>query len=165
MYWHKVAPCNNGWPSSNLLLWAVLLLPRTVDIDSRWMLTWLHPYWNRSSTTYLQTLPSGKAGAQTGSIHPVLSLGQRANVELGVRQLRRAVPLQTTQLAGLPIATAGEMLRIKGFLLAQRRATRDFVDVTALAQHLGHAQAIEELRFLNLVYGALHTAVVDHAFC
>ncbi len=93
-------------------------------------------------------------GWRTNRINrPVLILGERAGVELGVRQLRRAVPLQTTQHAGLCVATPGEMLRVKAFLLSQRRAARDFVDVAALTTHLGHTRAIEELSLLNLVYG------------
>jgi hypothetical protein len=83
---------------------------------------------------------------------PVLILGEHGGVELGVRQLRRAIPLQTTQIRGLRIPTAGEMLRVKAFLLTDRRATRDFVDVAALTLHLG-AAAIPSAALLNLVYG------------
>jgi hypothetical protein len=83
---------------------------------------------------------------------PVLILGQHGGVELGVRQLRRTTPLQTTQVRGLRIPTAAEMLRVKAFLLTDRRATRDFVDVAALVLHLG-AAAMESAALLNLVYG------------
>lgn len=83
---------------------------------------------------------------------PVLILGQRGGVELGVRQLRRSIPLQTTLVRGLRVATAAEMLRVKAFLLTDRRATRDFVDVAALSLHLG-AAAVESVALLNLVYG------------
>jgi hypothetical protein len=85
---------------------------------------------------------------------PVLILGQHGGVELGVRQLRRAVPLQTTQVRGLRVPTAAEMLRIKAFLLTERGATRDFVDVAALALHLGAGAATDGVALLNLVYGA-----------
>ena len=47
---------------------------------------------------------------------PVLILGEHGGVELGVRQLRRAVPLQTTRVSELLVATAAETLRIKAFL-------------------------------------------------
>jgi hypothetical protein len=83
---------------------------------------------------------------------PVLILGQHGGVELGVRQLRRSVPLQTTQIRGLRIPTAAEMLRVKAFLLTDRRATRDFVDVAALTLHLGPA-AMDSAALLNLTYG------------
>jgi hypothetical protein len=74
-------------------------------------------------------------------------------VELGVRQLRRSVPLQITRVADLVVPTAAEMLRVKAFLLTERRALRDFVDVAALAGHLGGAAALGALRWLNLAYG------------
>ena len=85
---------------------------------------------------------------------PVLILGEHGGVELGVRQLRRLVPLQTTRVSGLLVPTAVEMLRVKSFLLVERRATRDFVDVAALAQHLGQEPALRGLCLLNLAYGA-----------
>jgi hypothetical protein len=46
------------------------------------------------------------------------------------------------------------MLRVKAFLLAERRAARDFVDVAALRDRLGLAAAVEALGWLNLVYPA-----------
>lgn len=83
----------------------------------------------------------------------MLILGQRGGVELGVRQLRRTVPLETTTVHGLRVSTAEEMLRIKAFLLTERRATRDFVDLAALTRHLGEAAASEAVALLNLIYG------------
>jgi hypothetical protein len=53
---------------------------------------------------------------------------------------------------GLLIPSAAEMLRIKAYLLAERRATRDYVDVAALALHLGEVMALQSLRFLNRCY-------------
>lgn len=95
------------------------------------------------------------SGWRTNRVNPpVLILGERDGVELGVRQLRRALPLQITRLADLVVPTAPEMLRVKAFLLTERRATRDYVDVAALALHLGTAAALDALRILNLVYGA-----------
>jgi len=84
---------------------------------------------------------------------PVLILGEHGGVELGVRQLRRRVPLQTTRASGLLVPTAAEMLRVKALLLAERRAMRDYVDVAALARHLGDAAAVKALRPCNLIYG------------
>jgi hypothetical protein len=93
-------------------------------------------------------------GWRTNRVNPpVLILGERGGVELGVRQLRRSVPLQTTRVAGLLVPTAAEMLRVKAFLLTERRALRDCVDVAALACHLGGEAALGALRVLNLVYG------------
>jgi hypothetical protein len=84
---------------------------------------------------------------------PVLILGEHGGIELGVRQLRRTVPLQITHVRGLRVPTAAEMLRVKAFLLTERRATRDFLDVAALALHLGESGASEAAALLNLVYG------------
>lgn len=94
-------------------------------------------------------------GWQTNRLNPpVLILGEHDGVELGIRQLRREVPLQTTLVEGLRIPTATEMLRIKAFLLAERRATRDYVDVAALCNQLDWATAVEALGWLNLLYPA-----------
>jgi len=83
---------------------------------------------------------------------PVLILGERHGVELGLRQQRRVVPLQTTEVDGLVVATATEMLRIKAYLLTERRSVRDFVDLAALAAHLGEPASLSALSFLNLLY-------------
>jgi hypothetical protein len=87
-------------------------------------------------------------------LKPLMILGQRHAVQLGVRQMRRGVPLQVTERQGLRVPTAREMLRVKAFLSTERRAVRDFVDVAALAVHLGDAAALESLRYLNLTYAA-----------
>ena len=84
---------------------------------------------------------------------PVLILGEHGGVELGVRQLRRSAPLQTTRVSGLLVPAAAEMLRVKAFLLTERRSTRDFVDVAALARHLGAEESLRAMLVFNLVYG------------
>jgi hypothetical protein len=92
-------------------------------------------------------------GWQTNRLNPpVLILGEHGGVELGVRQLRRRVPLQTTHAAGLLVPTPAEMLRVKTFLLVERRAARDYVDTAALIQRLGLEAALDAARWLNLVY-------------
>jgi hypothetical protein len=83
---------------------------------------------------------------------PVLILGERHGIELGLRQQRRAVPLQTTVAEGLTIPTMAEMLRIKAFLVAERRGTRDYVDLAALAHRLGMDASRQSLAWLNLLY-------------
>jgi hypothetical protein len=85
---------------------------------------------------------------------PLLILGQRYGVELGLRQQRRSVPLETVVVDGLVIPTPAEILRVKAFLLAERRATRDYVDVAALAEHLGAAASTQALNSLNLLYSS-----------
>jgi len=83
---------------------------------------------------------------------PVLILGERHSVELGLRQQRRSVRLRTTEIEGLVVPTLAEALRIKAFLLAERRATRDYVDVAALVQRFGQSAALDALALLNLLY-------------
>ena len=72
---------------------------------------------------------------------PVLILGSRDGIETGVRQLIRADPLETTMVSvrdqRIRIPTEAEILRIKGFLLLRRNATRDYVDFAALANRIG----------------------------
>jgi hypothetical protein len=82
----------------------------------------------------------------------VLILGERHAVELGLRQQRRRAPLQTTQVAGLIVPTPAEMLRIKAFLVAERRGTRDYLDLAALAGLLGEPDSLAALGLLNLLY-------------
>jgi hypothetical protein len=85
---------------------------------------------------------------------PVLILGERHGVELGLRQLRRTQVLETTKLEGLIVPTLDEMLRVKAFLLAERRATRDFVDLAALLARLAERDALRALLSLNRLYPA-----------
>ena len=97
------------------------------------------------------------AGWETARIkRPVLILGSLDGVETGVRQLRRARPLETALMrvgndqATLP--TLPEVLRIKAFLCLDRNATRDYLDVAALAAHLGLEKAAEALWTMDELY-------------
>ena len=82
------------------------------------------------------------AGWKTARVNrPVLILESLDGIETGVRQLIRAEPLETTTVSvgghEITIPTEAEILRIKGFLLLRRNATRDYVDFAALADRLG----------------------------
>jgi hypothetical protein len=72
---------------------------------------------------------------------PVLVLGSLDGVETGIRQLIRTRPLEVEQIEvpGGPIRvpTLAEMLRVKAWLVLRRNATRDYLDVVALADRLG----------------------------
>jgi hypothetical protein len=82
-----------------------------------------------------------------------LILGEFGNIPAGLRNLRRSAPLETTTITTadgkkLTLPTIEEMLRIKAFLLVQRNATRDYLDVAALSDHLGlpkNARALDEM--------------------
>jgi hypothetical protein len=85
-----------------------------------------------------------------------LILGEIEDIPAGLRNQRRSAPLETTtvRLPGgrtLNVPTLEETLRIKAFLIVERNATRDYLDVAALSHHLGTAQsvlAIEKMRDL-----------------
>ena len=82
------------------------------------------------------------AGWTTARVNrPVLILGSLDGIETGVRQLIRSEPLETMTVSignqEITIPTEAEILRIKGFLLLRRNATRDYVDFAALADRVG----------------------------
>jgi|GEM_PF-211491 len=83
---------------------------------------------------------------------PVIILGERHQVELGVRQQRRTIPIESELKDGLLIPTLDEALRIKAYLLATRKATRDYLDVAALSDKLGPERTVSALRPLNYIY-------------
>jgi hypothetical protein len=86
-----------------------------------------------------------------------LVLGQIDDIDAGLRNQRRAAPLETTTLeaAGgrkLVVPTVEEMLRIKAYLAVERNATRDYLDVAALSHHLGMRRSAASLGRLNELY-------------
>lgn len=76
---------------------------------------------------------------------PVLILGSLDGIETGIRQLIRRRPLEVEEFVGpagpIRVPTLPEMLRIKAWLVLRRNATRDYLDVVALADRLGREQA------------------------
>jgi hypothetical protein len=96
-------------------------------------------------------------GWQTARIQrPVLILGSLDGVETGVRPLRRTRPLETTMMrvAGhdITVPTLPEVLRIKAFLCLERNATRDYLDLAALAWHMGIEAAGQALWCMDELY-------------
>jgi hypothetical protein len=84
-------------------------------------------------------------------------LGNLDGIEAGVRQMIRTVPLEVATVA-LPsgaevtVPTVEEMLRIKAFLVVRRNQTRDYLDLAALAEHLGVGPAAEILTQIDDYY-------------
>jgi hypothetical protein len=81
-------------------------------------------------------------GWVTARVRPqVLILGSLDGIETGVRQLVRRRPLEVEQIAvgrrKLRVPTLAEIFRIKAWLVLRRNATRDYLDVVALAERLG----------------------------
>jgi hypothetical protein len=86
-----------------------------------------------------------------------LILGRLGDIEAGVRQLIRTRPLETTEVVlptgrSLRVPTADETLRVKAFLVVRRNQTRDYLDVAALADRYGLAQAAVVLAGIDAYY-------------
>lgn len=92
------------------------------------------------------------AKAQPGKI----ILGELGGIETGVRQLVRGRPLETSALAvsdkAVIVPTAEETLRIKAWLALSRNQTRDYLDIAALADHIGLDEAARVLRDIDEYY-------------
>jgi len=114
----------------------------------------------------------GWATSVRASKPPFTIMGSLGGVEAGLRQLRRSRPLETTEVLvgdGLTVVapTAAEALRVKAYLVVQRNVVRDFLDVVALAEHLGADVAMEVLVDIDSYYvdrsdqpGSVLTALV-----
>jgi len=87
---------------------------------------------------------------------PVLILGSLDGIETGIRQLIRRRPLEVelveTPTGPLRVPTLDEMLRIKAWLVLRRNATRDYLDVVALADRLGLQDAARVALELDAYY-------------
>jgi hypothetical protein len=96
-------------------------------------------------------------GWVTARIRPqVLILGSLDGVETGIRQLIRRRPLEVEEVsvAGRPlkVPTLEEILRIKAWLVLRRNATRDYLDVVALADRLGVREAARVILDMDEYY-------------
>lgn len=96
--------------------------------------------------------------------YPVLILGNFEGVETGIRQLRRAAPLETEVIAGLRVPTLPEMARVKGWLVVTRNATRDYVDFCALGERLGDRFA-DAIRPMDELYPQETGETVTRQLC
>jgi hypothetical protein len=87
---------------------------------------------------------------------PVLILGSLDGIETGIRQLIRRRPLEVEELETpsgvLRVPTLEEMLRVKAWLVLRRNATRDYLDVVALATRVGIDSAASVLLELDSYY-------------
>jgi len=94
------------------------------------------------------------------STPPEMIPGMEAGFQVGIRQLRRARPLETTTVrlpsgAELVIPTEPEILRIKAYLIVNRNQARDYLDTAALADHIGIDEACQVLRGIDGYYGEM----------
>jgi hypothetical protein len=95
---------------------------------------------------------------------PVLILGSLDGDEIGIRQLRRSEPLDAVEVDGLWVPTLAELLRVKAYLLSDRRAVRDFIDVCALVRTAGLEESLAAMESFDALYGGLSAACALTAF-
>jgi hypothetical protein len=84
-------------------------------------------------------------------------LGELGDIEAGVRQLIRRVPLEVVEVelpSGqvLRVPTPDEMLRVKGYLVVRRNQVRDYLNVAALSDRAGIVHAAGILRHIDDYY-------------
>jgi hypothetical protein len=96
-------------------------------------------------------------GWVTSRVRPqVLILGRLDGIETGVRQLIRRKPLETEEVVvgtrRVRVPTIEEILRVKAWLVLRRNATRDYLDVVALAERLGVPRAVHVLLGIDEYY-------------
>ena len=107
----------------------------------------------------LEALESIVGWRTTRRVKGKMVLGEVQGIAAGLRNLRRSEPLETLELkiAGgrkLRVPTVAEMLRIKAFLVVERNATRDYLDVAALSAHLGRTKSVKALARMNELYAS-----------
>jgi hypothetical protein len=88
-------------------------------------------------------------------------LGNLDGIEAGVRQMLRKVPLEVATISvpsggEVTVPTIEEALRIKAFLIVRRNQTRDYLDLAALAECLGTADAALALARIDDYYADQH---------
>ena len=100
---------------------------------------------------------AGWATSVRASHPPMTLMGSLDGVQAGIRQLRRIHPLETERYeideqTAVTVPTVDEILRIKAFLVVDRGAVRDFLDVAALADRVGLEHAATLLSGLDTFY-------------
>jgi hypothetical protein len=99
----------------------------------------------------------GWATSVRASKPPFTIMGSLGGIEAGLRQMRRTRPLETCEVdvgdgATVIAPTAPETLRVKAYLVVQRNVVRDYLDVVALADHLGEDVAVATLADIDAYY-------------
>ena len=99
----------------------------------------------------------GWATSVRASKPPFTIMGSLDGVEAGLRQMRRTRRLETVEVAvdlntTVVAPTEDEALRVKAFLVVQRNVVRDYLDVVALAAHMGEDAAVAVLSDIDDYY-------------
>jgi len=139
---------------------AALYAGHRVSLDTDHLLPALRDHFE-DVRARLETQPEWK----TARVNPpVLILGSIGGVEVGFRQLKRSLPIETqtlpTETGPLVVPTLDEMLGMKAFLAYDRNATRDYLDFAALTECAAPQSVLDALMKLDARYGALQTASV-----
>jgi hypothetical protein len=97
------------------------------------------------------------AGWQTARLQrPVVIKGRLDGILTTVRNQRRAAPLETKEIdtaeGPLRVPTPAEILRIKAWLIVDRNATRDLIDVAAISDKLSLEASARALSSLDRLY-------------
>jgi hypothetical protein len=97
------------------------------------------------------------AGWRTARVQrPVVIFGSLDGILTTVRNQVRVEPLETTDVvvAGstVRVPTKAEILRIKAWLIVRRNATRDFLDVAAIASALTETEILVALAPMDRLY-------------
>jgi hypothetical protein len=95
---------------------------------------------------------------------PVLILGRIEGIEVGFRQLKRTLPVETQIIATpegpLVVPTLDELLCMKAFLAYNRGVTRDFLDFAALSQCVSEGEVLDSLLKLDKRYAEVQASSV-----
>lgn len=105
----------------------------------------------------LGALESDEGWATNRTTYGRIILGQLGGIETGIRQLIRLRPLEVVRAdlafgQSIQVPTFAETLRIKSFLVTKRNQTRDYLDVAALADRMGVAEAGHILAHMDDYY-------------
>jgi len=81
-----------------------------------------------------------------------LDLSRFDGVDVSVRSLSRARPLETKTLCGVKVPTEAEALRLKAWLVVTRNSARDYADFAGLCGGIPKGELIEALLSLDACY-------------
>jgi hypothetical protein len=111
--------------------------------------------------TILQNLEALGDWSMTKAQPGKIILGELGGIQTGVRQLLRNRPLESTAIEvrgkRLVVPTAAEILRIKAWLALSRNQTRDYLDIAALTDRMGPAEAAAVLSRIDEYYADINT--------
>jgi hypothetical protein len=111
------------------------------------------------------------AGHRISFVHDHVVQDLAKNYDAAIRALE-SIAVETTEVVvpdgrRLRLPTIEETLRIKTFLVVDRNATRDYLDVAALSHHIGLTKSAAAVERMNELYaefedqaGDLLTAIV-----